>query len=264
MVDEDGLHVRALGKLSQVSWAILGLSLLIDTSHIRSFPSYNVVVGLWAYYCGNLKCTSGATQRDNSPSERRRERRGSLTGLSEEMETLLRDVSTFSFVASASIIFDVLFCSVWGGEIHKGESTSAKFSFVMFIFTIFAKMAAVFYAAQVVVGGSSAKGIVERQITHGEERTPGAAPIANGSTEGARSVLADEENGDHDQTPSRRETSPESVRRFSDFVGAAEGGDKLPDSGLARPPGESKPSALFTPGVPGLVSPGATPSVSNI
>lgn len=247
----------ALAKLYGVSWEILGLSLLIDTSHIRSFPSYNVVIGLWAFYCGSLKCPPHVAEEVSDGG--REQRAVATTGLSEEMERVLRDASTFAFVTSASIIFDILFCSVWGGEITQGESNSAKFSLVMFIFTMFAKTSAIFYAAQVVVGGSDERGEKESHV-----RADESAP---NTSAGKGRVSFDEESGINNtvQTPIPvGENATLGIhRRYSNFVGAIDTGGSPPSSGSARPPDERKPSPSFSPGISGLVSPGATPMVSR-
>jgi len=265
MDDEDAAAAYltgALSNLSRSSWAILGLSLLVDTSHVRSFPSYNVVVGLWACYCGNLKCSPSAdvVKRDGSEGSGRegeRRRMPVRTGLSEELETLLRDASTFSFVASASIIFDVLFCSVWGGEITQGESKSAKFSFTMFIFAMFAKTAAIFYAAQIVVGGSSVTNKGSNERTRGAESTPGAASITHGPEGGNRRVSFDEEHGNRGLS----EGGEIYDRHFSNFAGVAKNEGSFSEDNITSSPNERKPSSLLSPGVPGLVSPGATPAM---
>ncbi len=36
--------------LGRTSWIILILAFLMDTAHIRSFPAYNGVIGIWGLY----------------------------------------------------------------------------------------------------------------------------------------------------------------------------------------------------------------------
>ncbi len=93
----------ALQRLYKLSWVMIGLSLLMDTSHVRSFPSYNIILGVWAYsasfYGGNKKDKKTIELQQSS------------------MLSLLKSLSAFSFVVIVSLILDVFFCIIWGEEV---------------------------------------------------------------------------------------------------------------------------------------------------
>ena len=108
--------------MGRISWSVIFLSLLIDTSHARSFPAYNVVLGVWACYCGNHRCPTEPDGRggdDAGEMDLCGDGDGEACCRASEFKASLRVLSAFSFVATASVFFDVLFCSLWGAEVRK-------------------------------------------------------------------------------------------------------------------------------------------------
>lgn len=116
--------------LNQSSWFVIVLSLVIDmTTHERAFPSYNVIIGVFAWYCGqsvNMVALDSKESRFEVPDTKR----------------LLNTLSCFSTVALVSILVDVIFCFIWGGEIIDGDVRSIKFAFAMFILNMVPKAVA--------------------------------------------------------------------------------------------------------------------------
>ena len=114
-------NTKALQKLRNASWIMIFFSIIIDISHVRAFPSYNVVIGFWACYCGHFQSSilihnnNGTIQmkRTNYRSQRNLNKKGE-----EELKYLQKMISSFSVIASMSVIFDILFCSMWGKEVR--------------------------------------------------------------------------------------------------------------------------------------------------
>jgi len=107
-------------NLLNVSFAVMALSLLTDVSNVRSFPSYNLCVGLVGAYCG--------ANSDRKTSH----------------------VSTFALLCCVSLFFDIIFCALWGSSITEGYSSSVKFSFAMMIINMFVKAGAAFVAGRII------------------------------------------------------------------------------------------------------------------
>jgi len=115
---------RRLGNISSV---VVLFSVLIDISHVRAFPSYNISLGLWIWY--TIHCLG---RHKNAISK------------------VIPVLSWLSIAQSCSIVTDIIFCSVWGNEITKGTSKSLKFSLILFIFNMFAKLPAIYFCAQII------------------------------------------------------------------------------------------------------------------
>lgn len=127
-------NVKALQKLRNISWIILFCSITIDISHIRAFPSYNFIVGLWACYCGHYQSSMLDNDGDNvkiKQNTRRKQKEHSRNGNNthpydddneddsgKDLEYLQKLISSFSVVASLSVLFDIIFCSMWGNEVR--------------------------------------------------------------------------------------------------------------------------------------------------
>lgn len=89
-------------------------------SHVRSFPSYNIVIGVFAWYC--------------SQSVKRMVQHNELSSTS-----ILNILSCFSMLTLFSLVLDGTFCFVWGREIIDGDVRSIKFSFGLFILNMIPK-----------------------------------------------------------------------------------------------------------------------------
>ena len=103
-------------KLQQVARILAGLllclSFLVDTSHDpfgAKFPTYTTIIAIWA-------CISSCGRTDK--------------GTTMCSDTILTDMGTFVSVGAASLVFDVIFCSVWGPSLLHDSST--RLSFIVF------------------------------------------------------------------------------------------------------------------------------------
>lgn len=115
-------------NLLHSAFAIMACAVLTDISNIRSFPSYNMCVGLVAAYCGSYSAKTAAKTKSQT--------------------------STFILLATLSLLFDVIFCGLWGGQIFAGYSSSVKFSLIMFIITMFVKALGIYFGASIVTHDS--------------------------------------------------------------------------------------------------------------
>ena len=127
--------------LNRSSWFILLFSVVIDmTTHERAFPSYNVIFGVFGWYCGHylkvlmLECTENSNTLNSNKDE---------VLLHSKTLSMLKTLACFTTTASFSIIVDVAFCFIWGEEIIDGDVRSIKFAFAMFILNIVPKSIAV-------------------------------------------------------------------------------------------------------------------------
>ena len=120
--------------ISKTSWCIMILSLLIDMiSHARSFPSYNIVIGVFAWYAAqSFKMEDGKY----IPNDNNQNTTPSSTS------TLVNILSCFTTMTLFSIILDVVFCFIWGSEIIDGDVRSVKLSFSLFIMNMIPKAVA--------------------------------------------------------------------------------------------------------------------------
>ena len=142
-----------LRRVGRTSWAILIFSLLIDTSHERSFPSYNVTIGFFACYIGHLQLSSILTASISSRSNTSKSSKEKIGGADENsrmssvskrlfspndsekqllqkeerqdevreasVATLVKTLTCFCFVALFSLAMDITYCSAWGQEVWK-------------------------------------------------------------------------------------------------------------------------------------------------
>lgn len=139
-------NIAALERLSWTSWGIIVLSLLIDTCHARAYPSYNIAIGIWASFCGH--CRTKSNGANGRPALIKQAGTQMSNGDRQSSDFTFNVRSSFALVTSSSLMFDVIFCSVWGTEIFESGSTSAKFSILCFIANMFVKVAAAFYSFQ--------------------------------------------------------------------------------------------------------------------
>ena len=100
---------KAQKRFSRVSWCIIAFSLLTDTSHVRSFPSYNIMLGVWACYCGHCKIDGKCC--DSKTKKRQQCDNGMYSIQIQKM------VTAFGITTLASILFDAIFCFLWGKEV---------------------------------------------------------------------------------------------------------------------------------------------------
>lgn len=108
---------------SKLSWCILFLSILIDIiSHTRAFPSYNIVIGIFAWFCAQLVKIQNVENEGNK-----------------KQDTILGTLSCFTTLSIISLILDVSFCFIWGRDIIDGDIGSVKFSFSIFILNMLPK-----------------------------------------------------------------------------------------------------------------------------
>jgi len=108
-----------------MSFAILLLSIGIDISHVRAFPSYNIALGLWTWYVVHF---SGRNQN--------------------AVKKVVPVLSGLCWAMFASVISDVIFCSVWGSEIVNGVIFSLKFSLSLFIINMLGKIPCLYFSTQ--------------------------------------------------------------------------------------------------------------------
>ena len=118
---------------------LLCLSLFIDASHDPigpQFPSYNTVVGIWA-------CIICVSCGKDDPSG----------------ETALTNVSTFVSVGLTSLVFDVIFCGMWGPALLREYSNGGgRVTFKAFIVAMVVKaMLLLACATRIVQQNTSAK-----------------------------------------------------------------------------------------------------------
>eukprot|EP00970_Alexandrium_tamarense_P010607 scaffold2178_cov171-Alexandrium_tamarense.AAC.3 len=80
---------QSFRRFRRFAWTSAFLSLLTGLSHVRTFPSYNIVLAVVALY-------------------------GS--GLQGDRQAALKSISVCAIIGAISIVADVLFCSFWAGE----------------------------------------------------------------------------------------------------------------------------------------------------
>lgn len=108
------------------------------STHERAFPSYNVIIGIFGWYCGHfLKELILDTKNDRDDEV--------LTTKHSKIVSLLNTLACFTSIASFSIIVDVIFCFTWGREIIDGDVRSIKFAFAMLILNLVPKSIATLY-----------------------------------------------------------------------------------------------------------------------
>jgi len=115
-------NLRPLNKLRNLSWIIVFCSVIIDISHVRAFPSYNIIIGLWACYCGHYQNEMLAKERRKKKRKTKNRSRQShldavASGGVEELIYLQKLISSYAVITSMSVIIDILFCSIWGEEV---------------------------------------------------------------------------------------------------------------------------------------------------
>lgn len=125
--------------ISKASWCIMTLSLLIDMiSHARSFPSYNIVIGVFAWYAAqSFKIVDGKYSPNNHHSTI-----PTSSTITTSTSTLMNTLSCFTTMTLFSIILDIVFCFIWGSEIIDGDVRSVKLSFSLFIMNMLPKAVA--------------------------------------------------------------------------------------------------------------------------
>ena len=83
---------QSFRRFRRFAWTSAFLSLLTGLSHVRTFPSYNIVLAVVALY-------------------------GS--GLQGDRQAALKSISVCAIIGAISIVADVLFCSFWAGEVSR-------------------------------------------------------------------------------------------------------------------------------------------------
>ena len=130
-----------------LAYLLLCLSLFIDASHDPTGPqfpsSYNTIIGIWACI---ISC--GATGKDGSSDE-----------------TALTNVSTFVSVGATSLVFDIVFCSMWGSSLFR--EYNGRITLILFIVAMVVKaMLLSAYIARIV--------FLNRSVRSREVREPGS------------------------------------------------------------------------------------------
>lgn len=77
-------------RFRKLVWLSAFLSLLSGISHVRSFPSYNLIISIV----------------------------GLFTGIQDEKEILLKHTTVCASIGALSLVADIVFCSVWAGEVR--------------------------------------------------------------------------------------------------------------------------------------------------
>jgi len=123
----------SLATLSKISYAMIACSFLGEINFLRSFPSYNLVIAALAFF---LCHTAHSSEEDRQPSF-----------------TQIALIGCFCTLTMLSLVIDLVFCVIWGGDVIEGDSVSVKFSFFCFLLNIFLKLGALLYAtsAQIIV-----------------------------------------------------------------------------------------------------------------
>lgn len=116
---------KSMKKLRNTSWSVLFFSILIDTaSHVRAFPSYNMILGVWAcvisHYQYKHEEIRNLNEKEKIPKCKKRNEGN------KEVEHLKRLISSFSILTSATIFFDIIFCCLWGDEVSKMDAVTVK------------------------------------------------------------------------------------------------------------------------------------------
>ena len=123
----------SLATLAKLSYAMVACSFLQEINFLRSFPSYNLVIAALAFF---LYQTAHSFEEDHKPSI-----------------TQITLIGCFCTLTMLSLVIDLVFCVIWGGDVIGGDSVSVKFSFFCFIINMFLKLGALLYAtsAQIVL-----------------------------------------------------------------------------------------------------------------
>ena len=120
MIKDNELALSRASQLERMAWGILFLSMLTTVSSEQSFPPYNIVLGFWAAFCSFTK----------------------------------NGRATFGYISFTlfSVVLDIVFCILYGGE---GKTGSFKFAFAMFVFCMFTKLASLYTSSQLfaAIGG---------------------------------------------------------------------------------------------------------------
>ena len=101
-------------RLSKISWTIIAVSLLIDVSHTRAFPSYNILVGVFGTYLANQATglVESNVDRDNHEYENFE---------IEHEKSFLASTAAYSTLTLVSILIDVVYCICWGREVRLNQ-----------------------------------------------------------------------------------------------------------------------------------------------
>ena len=103
-------------------------SMLIEMSHARGLPSYNIVIGfLGVSFKSKLVPKRG----------------------------ILLTIGCFCTLAVVSIVIDIIYCALWGREILQGLYNATKFSFFLLILNTILKLFAFFYAVAIQISLSA-------------------------------------------------------------------------------------------------------------
>lgn len=90
-------------RFRRFAWVSAYLSLLTGVSHVRAFPSYNLIISTFALFAG----------------------------VQDEKEAILKHTSVCAVIGSVSLVTDIIFCSVWAGDVRQITKTD------MFVFKCF-------------------------------------------------------------------------------------------------------------------------------
>eukprot|EP00979_Chaetoceros_neogracilis_P016630 scaffold8922_cov287-Chaetoceros_neogracile.AAC.14 len=210
--------VTSFVNLSKISYAMIVCSFMIEISHLRCFPSYNMVIAALAFF---LCHTTHSSDEEQQPPCAQ-----------------VALIGCFSTLSIISILIDIVFCTIWGGDIIEGDRASVKFSFFCFIINIFFKLGALVYATSA-------------QIDHGELHDVASSKCA--------AQRGDDEEKDASALGENSDLERENKQKDDDL--SEDSNDYMMETGLdvtTTPRSDHSldiPYPPFTPGISGLVSP---------
>lgn len=111
---QDGMN-KVLTKLRHIGWILTFISLLTDVSHQRAFPSHNIIIGVSTCYCGTYTVL-GEVHQSISGDSRYKAR---FSSYYKEFAQLKKMLSALILLTFFSLIFDVIFCITWGGDVSS-------------------------------------------------------------------------------------------------------------------------------------------------
>ena len=90
------------------------MSLLIDTSHTLSFPSYNIIIGVFSCYVGKF----GFPDKDETQDY--------FQFSKEDYSILMKSLSCHSTLTAFTIIVDIVFCFIWAKQVNVSLCVSTN------------------------------------------------------------------------------------------------------------------------------------------
>lgn len=216
--------INQLESLSKLSWLILITSLLIETSNVRTFPSYNSIIGVFG-----ISFKWKIVPRD----------------------TILLAITCFSTLTIVSIVLDIVYSSLWGSDILQGLSKSTKFSFILLLLNALMKILTLFYIFSAQITLSLSKDFdLQSKLEISRSNIDSDISLDDDDSDEDKHSNLSEESSHQSKVRTKKSTvqmitmTPTAIPRDYD----SNAGDTIePDVEMNRAP--------FSPGIPGLVSP---------